>query len=258
MLLRVNHILYSLILILIVSSCVTKRVLEYVQDENDSIKIFIESAFKDYKLKPNDELYINISSLDEGAADIFSYAGSRASRYEGAMTPYGASLFSHTVDRQGYLMVPLIGDLFVWNKTIPEVTTILRDSLKNILSHPIVSVKLVNRYITIIGEVRNPGHFTYSQEKLTLFDAIGLAGDITDYGDRQNIILIRNENSENKRINLNLTRSEILSSPYLNLRPNDIVYVKPLSRRIWGMREFPFSIILSAITTGLLIYNVFR
>jgi len=240
----------------LLSSCVTQRKVEYLQDRNKDIKAFKEAEFPDYRLKPNDELYIKINSLDEEAANVFS--NSRQDYYLGSMQPYGASLLSYTVDKEGYLLLPVIGKILVKDKTLSEVSVILKDSLNHILNQPIVSVKLVNRYVSVLGEVRNPGHFPYSQDKLTIYDALGLAGDITDYGNRNEVILIRNVDGENIRINVNITRSEILASGYYNLRPNDIVYVKPLRNKFWGMRQFPFTILFSSITTGLLIYNIFK
>ena len=236
------------------SSCVTQRKVEYLQDNNNTS--FKESVFEDYRLKPNDELYIQINSLDEAAANVFSY--SRQDPYLGSMQPYGASLMSYSVDREGYLLLPVIGKILVKDKTVAEVSLLLRESLAHILNQPIVSVKLVNRYVSVLGEVNNPGHFPYAQDKLSIYDALGLAGDITDYGNRKEIVLIRNIDGENLRIRIDLTKSEILSSNYYNLRPNDIVYVKPLKNKFWGMRQFPFSILFSTITTGLLIYNIFK
>jgi polysaccharide export outer membrane protein len=119
-------------------------------------------------------------------------------------------------------------------------------------------VKLVNRYVSVLGEVKNPGHFSYSQDKFNIYDAIGLAGDITDYGNRTKVILVRNENGENLRINIDLTKSEILTSDYFFMRPNDIIYVVPLRKKFWGFNQFPFSLLLSAITTGLLIYTIVK
>jgi polysaccharide export outer membrane protein len=243
--------------LIFISSCVAQREIEYLQDRDRGIKGFDEAELSEYKLKPDDELYIQIRSLDEAAANIFSASGTQQ-YVGGSLTPYGASLTSYTVDRDGYLLMPVIGNIQVKDKTISQVKMILKDSLNHILNLPSFTIKLVNRYVSIIGEVRNPGHYAYSQEKITIYDAIGLAGDITDYGNRRNIILIRNEDKENLRINIDLTKSEILSSVYYNLKPNDIVYVKPLQKKLWGMRQFPFSVIFSTITTGLLIYNIFK
>jgi polysaccharide export outer membrane protein len=154
--------------------------------------------------------------------------------------------------------MPVIGRILVRDKTLTEVSTILKDSLSHILNQPVVTVKLVNRYVSVLGEVKNPGHFPYSQDKLTIYDALGLAGDITDYGNRNKVILIRNINGENIRINVDITKSDILISDYYNLRPNDIVYVKPLRNKFWGMRQFPFEILFSTLTTALLFYSIFK
>ena len=82
-----------------------------------------------------------------------------------------------------------------------------------------------------------------------------MAGDLTDYGDRQQVILIREENGKNLRINLDLTESDFLSSDYYFVKPNDIVYIKPLRKKFWGFNQFPFAILLSAVTTGILVIN---
>src|SRR5664279_2601541 len=89
--------------------------------------------------------------------------------YMGSLSPYGASLISYSVDKEGYLVLPVIGKILVKDKTIQEVSLLLKDSLNHILNQPIVSVKLVNRYISVLGEVRSPGHFAYSQEKITIY-----------------------------------------------------------------------------------------
>jgi polysaccharide biosynthesis/export protein len=247
------------IIVLICSSCVTQKNVEYLQDEDKSIKSFSEAASQDYKLKPNDELYIQINSLDEAGANVFSTTSSNSQYFSiGSMQPYGASLLSYTIDIEGYLLLPFIGNMFVKDKTISQVIQIVKDSLSNILSQPVVTIKLVNRYISVLGEVRNPGHYAYSQEKLSVYDALGIAGDITEYGSRKEVLLTRNENGKNMRINLDLTKSDILASKYYFLRPNDLVYVKPLRKKFWGMREFPFAITLSAISTAILLYTVVK
>ena len=251
-----NPLLLTIVTLILLSSCVTQRRVEYLQDSNKNMKSFKEAELPDYRLKPNDELYIQINSLDEAAANVFS--NGKQDPYLGSMQPYGASLMSYSIDKDGYLLLPLIGKVLVKDKTTSEVSVILKDSLNHILNQPIVTVKLVNRYVSVLGEVKNPGHFAYSQDKLTIYDALGLAGDITDYGNRNKVILIRNINGENIRINVDITKSDILASDYYNLRPNDIVYVKPLRNKFWGMRQFPFEILFSGLTTALLIHSVFK
>lgn len=249
---------YYVLFILFLSSCVTQRDVEYLQDKSLTIKDFNEAKLDDYKLKPNDELYIQISSLDDPTANVFSVSSPQQLMNIGTIQPYGASLMSYTVDKDGFLLLPVIGRISVIDKTTVEVSEAITKSLANILSQPMVTVKLVNRYVSVLGEVLRPGHYDYAQDKLTILDAIGFAGDITDYGDRHEVILTRNENGKNIRIPVNLTKSEILSSDYYYIRPNDIVYVKPLRKKYWGMRQFPYTVILSTLTTAILFYTVIR
>lgn len=238
------------------SSCVTQQNIEYIQYKEKGPVSFDEAYGEDYRLKPNDELYIQISSLDDVSSNIFSGTNAQQSIQMGSMQPYGASLVSYAIDKDGYLVLPVIGNLLVTGKTLAKVSEMIKESLTNVLNQPIVSVKLVNRYVSVIGEVSNPGHYTYAQDKITIFDVISLAGDVTDYGNRKEIILTRNENGKNIRITIDLTKTEILASNYYYIRPNDIVYVKPLKKKFWALRQFPYSVLLSTITTALLIYNV--
>lgn len=240
------------------SSCITLKDSEYFQSKNLNIQTYTEANIADYKLKPNDELYINVTSLDEASTNVFSNSSNPQNSNVGSIQPYGASLSSYTINKEGYLLLPLIGTVMVKDKTLSQVSNLLQESLNNILSQPIVTVKLVNRYISVLGEVKNPGHFAYAQEKLTIYDALGYAGDMTMYSDRREVVLTRNENGKNSIIRLDLTNPAILESNYYYLRPNDIVYVKPLKKRIWGLSQFPYAVILSSITTALLIYNVMK
>lgn len=250
------------VIALFFSSCVSQKNVEYLRDTSDQhgdIKTFYDANVSDYKLKPNDELFIQIKSLDDPSTNIFQQLGVQQSgSTSGYIQPYGASLMSYMIDKGGYVQLPVLGNVYVQDKSIPEVSTMLQDSLNHILSKPTVTVKLVNRFVSILGEVQRPGHFSYSQEKLTIFDALGLAGDITEYGDRNNVILARNENGKNLRINVDLTSSKLLTSEFYYVRPNDMIYVKPMRKKFWGMRQFPFQLLISSISTAVLLYTVFK
>jgi polysaccharide biosynthesis/export protein len=119
-------------------------------------------------------------------------------------------------------------------------------------------VKLVNRYVSVLGEVKAPGRYPFLQDRLSVYDAVGLAGDMSIFADRKDVTLTRNENGKNSLIKLDLTDPNILSSEYYFLRPNDIIYIKPMKKRIWGMPDFPFAIILSALSVTLLFYSVVK
>ena len=251
------YILSYFIIILSLSSCVTQRKIEYLQDKEKGLKAFPESNIQDYKLKPFDEIFIQITSLDETANNVFGSSSTNLITM-GGMQPYGASLISYSINGEGYLQLPIIGRFNVKDKTIAQVTVTIKDSLSRILNQPNVIIKLVNRYISVLGEVKNPGHYSYSQDRISIYDAIGISGDITDYGNRNQVVLIRNQQGKNLRVTLDLTESNILSSEYYFMRPNDILYVKPLKKKFWGMREFPFSVLLTSITTGILVLSYIK
>ena len=243
----------ALFISFLISSCVSQRNLEYLQNEKNLHGPYNEAEYADYHLKPNDALYIKIRSLDDATSNVFAQSAE-----ERTLDPYGAYMNSYLVDNEGYVQLQVIGRIYVSGKTTTQVGELIKDSLINVLSLPMVTVKLVNRYVSVLGEVRNPGHFVYSQDKFTIYNALGLAGDISAYGNRRDVILTRNENGKNTVIRLDLTRQDILSSPYYYVQPNDFIYVKPMKKRIWGMEQFPFSIIFSTITTGLLIYTIIQ
>lgn len=237
-------------LIFMISSCVTQSNLEYIQDRVFSQESRQEPEFSEYRLQANDALYIQINSLDDQASNIFSMSGTQMT-----LEPYSAYMNSYTIDAEGNIALPVVGKLQVTGKTLNEVKEMIQNEVDNILSLPMITVRLVNRYVDILGEVTSPGHYVYSQDKLTIFNAIGLAGDISEYGNRKKVTLVRNEEGQNRITELDLTSMDILSSPYYFIQPNDLIYVSPLRKRIWGLREFPFTLIFSTITTGIVIYT---
>ncbi len=241
------------------SSCVSQHSVEYLQYKSiDTIAAFREASLEHYKIQPDDELLIQVNSLDDPFANVFLASSAQQPINSGSVQPYGASLISYTVDKEGYLALPVIGRISVAGKTLSEINETIAASLTKILREPTVVVKLVSRNVSVLGEVRNPGRYSYSQEKMTILDALGMAGDITDYGNRKEVLIIRNEGEVNMRIPVNLSNSGILSSTYYYIRPNDIVYVKPLQRKFWDIRIFPYGTIISSITAALLIFTVYE
>jgi len=246
------------IVLLLFTGCVTQKEIEYMQGSDRTTKSFTEAVVPDYRLQPNDELYIKVNSLDDPTSNIFSTASGQQSTGNESLSPYGASLLSYAIDKDGYLQLPLVGNIFVKDKTTSEVSALLVDSLSHILSQPIVKVKLVNRYVSVLGFVKSPGHYPYAQDKLTIYDALGLAGDMTIFANRKDVLLTRNESGKNNLIKIDLTNPDILASKYYYIRPNDVIYVKPLKKRVWGISEFPFGIFLSSVSLALVVYSIVK
>ncbi len=238
------------------ASCVTQKDLIYMRDKKEALEIFKDSEAPDYKLRANDELYITIKSLDDISTNVFMQSGQASNNIN--LSPYSASLMSYQIDSEGNMEVPVLGVIHAEDLTIPEVTSLMQDSLQYILSHPTVTVKLVNRYVTVLGEVANPGHYSYSKERFTIYDALGTAGDIMDFGNRHEVVLTRNEKGENRRYILDLSKPEMLSSELYYIRPNDMVYVKPMKKKFWDMRTFPYGFSIAFVSAALAVYSVIR
>lgn len=243
-----------LIFSILLNSCVVQHDLEYMKAKKESPVASYEPEFSEYHLQPNDALYIQISSLDDIASNVFAQSAGQQPNLD----PYSAYMSSYTIDQNGYVQLPVIGKIHASGRTTLEVVDLIKDSVENILSLPVITVKLVNQYVSVLGAVRNPGHYVFSQEEFTIFNALGLAGDITIYGNRKEVMITRNENGKVFTMNFDLTSPEILSSKYYYIQPNDMIYVKSMNKRFWGMEQFPFVLILTTITTGLLIYSVIQ
>jgi polysaccharide biosynthesis/export protein len=241
--------LFVIMISLGISSCVSQRDLEYMRKDNKTPAVYNVPAYSDYKLQSNDALYIQVNSVDAATSNVFA----QSSAQQGGIDQYGAYLTSYTIDQSGYVQLPVIGKIKALGKTTTEVSELIKDSVQNILSMPTITVKLVNQYVSVLGEVHTPGHYVFAQDKLTIFNALGLAGDITEYGDRKHVTLVRYENGKNVRYIFDLTDPNVLASTVYYVQPNDLIYVKPIKKRIWGMQEFPASLILSIITTALVV-----
>jgi polysaccharide export outer membrane protein len=137
-------------------------------------------------------------------------------------------LQQYLVDNDGFIEFPVLGHLQVGGLTKGELEELISDKLKAYLQNPIVTVRMSGYKISVLGEVARPGIFTVNYEKINIFEALALAGDLTIWGMRDNVKLIReNSNGQSEVININLNRSDIVSSPHYYLQQNDILYVTP-------------------------------
>jgi polysaccharide export outer membrane protein len=246
---------YFLLIILFFASCVPQRKMVYVQSPNEKAEYeFLVKNKKSLRIEPFDMLYISINSLDQSGYNFFHQETG------GTMTVSDASLsiLSYTVSDSGTITLPILGKLKLQGLTLDEAANSIKNFTKNVLNNPIVSVRFANNSVTVLGEVSKPGTYPYFKEQLNIFFALGLAGDITEYGNRKKVTLIREKNKIINKYELDLTTDEIFKSDFYYLRPNDVLYVEPLRIRRFGMKEYPIALILSAVTSAFLILNYFK
>ncbi len=243
------------------TSCVTQRQVKYLQkaQKTDTSSVYHNIRAYDYRIQPMDNLYIRIYSLDEKTYLFFNRqsvsGGNISSEYT---TDAAIYLNSYSVNDSGFIDFPVIGKIFVMGSTLDQAKQIIQKHLNEYLKETSVVVKMVNFNITVLGEVRTPGEKKIYQDKVNIFEAISMAGDLNDFGNRARVALIRQTTHGSKVIYLNLNRDNILASEYYYLMPNDIIYVAPMGIKRWGTETFPWALVFSALSTALLLINYFK
>lgn len=194
----------ALLVSVIIVSCVPQDNLKYVQDKTTSeIKESYEHLRPIKKIRPFDNLYINVLSLDEQTARIFS---NQNSSITGGLS---IDLLSYTVSERGTIDFPFIGEIMLNNLTLLEAKAKVEAELSQYLSNTAITMKFVNSNITVLGEVRNQGEFPFFKEQINIFQALGYAGGVTDYGDKSKVTLIREYDNLIRFHNLNLTDKKL-------------------------------------------------
>jgi polysaccharide biosynthesis/export protein len=245
-------LLYSL-LMMIISSCVPQKKLIYLQEKGNKKPEkqieYIRDEAEEITIQPGDELYIRVSSSDEQPTNF---------EIEAVIATGDITVYSYAVDGQGFVKLPYIGELNLLNFTLQKASDTIETLLTQFLLFPSVSLKFVNKKVTILGEVGTPGVYTFYDKNINMLQAIGYANDITTFGDRKNVLLIREENGIIKKNYLDLTTNDILTSDMYIVKSNDIIYVQPLRKKHWGMETFPYDLLFTMITTALLILTFMR
>lgn len=211
----------------LLASCKTNNV-SYFQDMVNEVNV-LDKVENNYEVTiTNDDLLsISVSSIDPNAISIFnlpvtSYLQPGVS--EVSATPV---LQSYLVDSNGYIDYPVLGRIKVCGLTRFELSEYLKKEISRYAKDPIVTVNIMNFKISVLGEVARPRTISITNERMSILDAIGMAGDLTINGNRERVLLIRDNNGKKEYHVFNLTSSEIFKSPYFYLKQNDIIYVEP-------------------------------
>ncbi len=211
----------------------------------------------DYRVRPNDHLYIRIIGINPENVAFLNLIGAQTT----SVGTGSLELITYLVDEEGNISYPFLGKINVVNKTLNEIQDILQEKVDNYLQNSSVFVKLVGRTFTVLGEVRSPGQITMMKSRITIFETLGMAGDLTDFGNRKNVKIIRELPAGKQIAQIDLTDPELIYSPYYYILPHDIVYVENRTR-IFGAKGMafmaPISITASVISLGLLIVNLFQ
>ena len=248
------------IIIILITSCIPQKRMVYLQDKNpeDTLTKFFREKTPEYKIQPGDNLYIKVHSLDEKTFAFFNNTGGSAQTSQYLSNDISVYLNSYNVNDLGFVDFPLVGEIKVQNLTIDETKNLIQEIINKYLIETTITVKLVNYKITMVGEVRKPGEYSIYQNNINIFEAISMAGDLTDYANRNEVSLVRQTKNGAVIKRIDLTDNMILESDYYYLMPNDILYIKPLKGKQFTFANFPYALIFSAISTTLLLINYFK
>lgn len=235
---------FSILIIMIFTiSCVPLNQLKYFNDINDLTEPVTNPRVQK-AIMPFDNLYIKVISIDEKTNLIFN--SSDAMR--GSSSDY-TNIIGYLVSDKGNINFPFVGLINVAGLTTDQASTKIQDALNDYISNTAVVVKYLDNKISIGGEVQRQGVYSFNQEKLNIYEALTLGGGITRYGDRKNVILIRQEGDKIVHHKLNLSDSRITGKDYYYIMPNDVLIVEPLKTISSSYSNITYTTILSSITT---------
>jgi polysaccharide export outer membrane protein len=255
----IQQVLQKVILLTIIAaftSCTSSKEIIYFQDEKVS-SLNSTNFNTEIEYKPNDLLTINVSALDPETVKPFNLPVITNS--DNALNVRGdIRLQTYIVGNDGFIDFPVLGKIEAGGKTRTELTLYLKEKISEYVTNPIINIRLTNFTVTVLGEVNAPGTYTFEDEKISVLEAIGLAGDLTIQGVRENIFLIREQDGVKRFTKFDLTSINIVNSPNYYLEQNDIIYVEPNPAKI---RSASFNqnhiVIISAVGTLATIAAIF-
>jgi polysaccharide export outer membrane protein len=247
-----------------ITSCVSPKTIVYFQ--GDSLRYSSQQITQKYipKLQSSDILSIIVGSLNAEANEVFNTPNlftTSSTNYSNVGGPRVQPL-GYLVDMEGDIEIPLVGKMRVSGLTTSQAADSIRIRLQNYLKEPSVIVRNLNFKISVLGEVKLPAVYVIPDEKITLPEVLSLAGDLTIYGNRANVMIIREENGKREYARIDLTSRDVFSSPYYYLHKNDVIYVEPVKARMLDtdsrIRTVPLiiSIVGGISTLGILILNL--
>ena len=218
-----EYVLFGMLLFL--TSCVSKKDIYYFQDIETSQ---YENSFKFLDIQPGDILDIQIKALNLESVKIFQ----KPSSFLPQQQIQNRAVDGYLVGDSGTINLPILGEIDTSNHNTQSLALSIQAALTTYIKDPTVNIRLLNFRVSVLGEVRQPGTYTFYEERISLPQALGAAGDLTINADRNHVLMIRNIGGEKIHRVFDLTKSKILGSPYYFLNQNDVIYVRPNNAQV--------------------------
>lgn len=251
----------------LINACVVNKKYQYLQKddvnvkesviEKDTILRSYDLSNFEYKLQPEDILSVKFYSLTPEEYDFFSVKSGKNNTYNQFQNGAAALVNGYLIDEDGNIEFPVVGKVNVSGLTIFEAQNEILEVAKQYLKNPVVEVRLLNFRFTVLGEVKKEGTYSSLNNRITMVEALGLAGGLTDLGDKSNIKIIRQGKGVAEVYYLNLLEEEFVASPYYYVNQNDIVIVPPLKQRPYQVYFGKnLALIISSVSLLILVLNL--
>ena len=241
-----------LFLIFLCFSCASRKEIVYYQNSDG----FVANTASSYEIKiqPDDLLLIVVSAEDPEIAAPFNLTTINKVNNNATldMAVGQQTLQQYLVDSQGNIEFPILGKLKVGGLSRTEILALLRNKIGQYVKNPIINLRVTNFKVAVQGEVNNPGTFSISSDRLTLVEALSMAKDLTIYGKRNNLLVIREVNGEKTFNHIDITKADFINSPFYYLKQNDVIYVEPNKAKINGAAVGANTSVIISITSLLI------
>jgi polysaccharide biosynthesis/export protein len=256
-----KKILFFVTCAFVFGSCGLNRELAYFKGQQDTTLTLVQHSFEPL-IQTGDLLFIGISSSDPQSSALFNSVNAvPANNAAGATFMTQSVTPGLLVDNQGSIQLPKIGKMIVKGMTKSELSQALQIALIPYLKDPIVSIRFMNYRVTVLGEVVRPSTYNVSNERISVLEALGMAGDLTAYGNRNNVLVIHENEGKKEFHRVNLNKMDLFQSKHFYLQSNDVVYVEPNKAKSYLGSETSVylpAIISSATLLVLVINNFFK
>jgi polysaccharide export outer membrane protein len=251
--LRKISIFKIFLIFIIIQGCTPMNKITYLNDSQVG-EWDVSPVPPKHHLEIGDILMVKVISRNAESNDLFNIENS-ANSANASLTAANLYLNGFIISQEGTIDIPNVGEIFILNQTLEEAEETILKKAEDYLINPFVVVKLANFEFTILGEINSPGNYPVYKEGITIYDAIAMAGDITDYGNLKQVKIIRSHKNKKQIYLIDLTGSNVLSSDFYYLRNNDLIYIQPLKFK--GFRKSQSQVLLSTLTTIAVLFNVY-
>lgn len=238
-----------------ITSCTTTKQVTYLYDLNDSTEGSLRNAQVAFEnpIQKSDQLWITVGGSNPLDLVALNSANGIGTSTGTSLTPTTGAAIGFLVEADGKIKIPYVGKVQAEGLTRVQLENHLTEMFKDYTKNPVVNVRFINYNYSVLGEVKNSGRFNMVNERTTILEAITMAGDLTDLGKRDNVLIVREVNGERSFARVNLLSKGLFNSPYYYLKTNDVVYIEPVKAKFINRTGVPQYLSIVAVGLSLLI-----